>query len=337
MKRIIAVLDLLPKRCPENVRQSYEAAAERWDAEVLWLTERLGSAHPISQKMTVCGEVQKRFGASRVLQLDNDLVIRSDCPSPFDLAGQDKFAMVSCYQSLDRQTDAASWVHRVHTQWSSVLEVPTAPAWLHPNGGIYLYSTEHFTPMFDAILHKVLQRLEAGEFVSDECLIINRLWHNHRQAIEYLPLNFDVTLPQYDVWMRNPVMQTYIYHYVSHAKEYLPHCRWQRGPNPEVPYADNQRTMEITNQLENTTKLHLEIDNQQDAQTIANLLSLYPSLEISFTIKAGEKSTSISEIKEDQHLMQMLATHTVHLLLPSVLQLAGVNANRLTYIPATPV
>ena len=85
MKRVIAVLDLPPRRSLPNVRASYKAAAKRWGAQVLWITNPLHSCHPFWQKMFVCEHVQSLFGSSHVLQLDNDMVIRSDCPSPFDL------------------------------------------------------------------------------------------------------------------------------------------------------------------------------------------------------------------------------------------------------------
>ena len=37
MKRVIAVLDLPPRRSLPNVRASFQAAATRWNAEVLWI------------------------------------------------------------------------------------------------------------------------------------------------------------------------------------------------------------------------------------------------------------------------------------------------------------
>ncbi len=86
MKRVIAILDLPPRRAVPTVRESVEAAAERWNVELHWIRRPLQPCHPFWQKMFVCGDVAKRFGPSHVLQIDNDMVIRSDCPSPFELA-----------------------------------------------------------------------------------------------------------------------------------------------------------------------------------------------------------------------------------------------------------
>jgi hypothetical protein len=82
MKRVIAVLDLPPRRSLANVCASFHAAATRWNAEVIWISTPLHSCHPFRQKMFVCDHVQSLFGSCHVLQLDNDIVIRSDCPSP---------------------------------------------------------------------------------------------------------------------------------------------------------------------------------------------------------------------------------------------------------------
>ena len=46
MKRVIAVLDLPPRRSLPNVRASFHAAATRWNAEVLWITNPLHPCHP---------------------------------------------------------------------------------------------------------------------------------------------------------------------------------------------------------------------------------------------------------------------------------------------------
>ncbi len=48
MKRVIAVLDLPPRRSLPNVRASFHATATRWNAEVLWITNPLHPCHPFS-------------------------------------------------------------------------------------------------------------------------------------------------------------------------------------------------------------------------------------------------------------------------------------------------
>ncbi len=102
MKRVAAILDLPPRRSIASVRESVEAAALRWNAEVHWMRRSLQPCHPFWQKMFVCGDVAKRFGSAHVLQLDNDMLIRSDCPSPFDLASPDKTSRNTASESQER-------------------------------------------------------------------------------------------------------------------------------------------------------------------------------------------------------------------------------------------
>ena len=67
MKRVIAILDLPPRRAVPTVRESVEAAAERWNVELLWIRRPLQPCHPFWQKMFVCGDVAKRFQTPNIL------------------------------------------------------------------------------------------------------------------------------------------------------------------------------------------------------------------------------------------------------------------------------
>ena len=212
MKRDIAVLDLPPRRSLPNVRASYKAAAKRWGAQVLWITNPLHSCHPFWQKMFVCEHVQSLFGSSHVLQLDNDMVIRSDCPSPFDLVEPTDFAMVSGRQSPQRRVDRASWNQMAHEEWARRCDVLAAPAWTHPNGGLYLYGTDAFGLMFAEIISNLLPTGGKHDLGCDECLIVNHLWTFHRSSIRFIPPDFNINLHQTPAWANNPVMHSFIYH-----------------------------------------------------------------------------------------------------------------------------
>ncbi len=141
MKRVIAILDLPPRRAVPTVRESVEAAAERWNVELHWIRRPLQPCHPFWQKMFVCGDVAKRFGPSHVLQIDNDMVIRSDCPSPFELAEPGQFAMVpkAVRSKPNRQRRVAKDCARDLGQTLSTQSRADVDA---SNGGLYLYDTE---------------------------------------------------------------------------------------------------------------------------------------------------------------------------------------------------
>ncbi|NJN06272.1 MAG: HlyD family efflux transporter periplasmic adaptor subunit [Rhodobacteraceae bacterium] len=72
MKRVIAILDLPPRRAVPTVRESVEAAAERWNVELHLIRRPLQPCHPFWQKMFVCGDAAKAVRPSHVLQIDND-------------------------------------------------------------------------------------------------------------------------------------------------------------------------------------------------------------------------------------------------------------------------
>ena len=128
------------------------------------------------------GHVQSIYGNSHVFQLNNDMVIRSDCPAPFDLVPPTNFAMVSGRQSPQRRVDRASWNQMAHEEWARRCDILPAPAWTHPNGGLYLYGTEIFGTMFAEVISHLLPTGGKHDLGCDECLIVNQLWTYHRNA-----------------------------------------------------------------------------------------------------------------------------------------------------------
>lgn len=73
---------------PENVLESFEDAAQRWDAEVLVLDSPLTQKWAkISPHKLLIGE-QLPAGVHRVFYVDSDLIIRGDAPSPFEMVAQ---------------------------------------------------------------------------------------------------------------------------------------------------------------------------------------------------------------------------------------------------------
>jgi hypothetical protein len=279
-QRVMAVLDLPPRQSKKNVRASFEAAAKRWSAKIVWITTPIEACHPFWQKMFVCNYVRATCGPSHVLQLDNDMVIRSDCPSPFELVSSNEFAMVSGRQSPLRRTDRASWNQMAHDEWARRCNVQSAPAWTHPNGGLYLYGTEAFQSMFADIIGNILHTGGKYDLGCDECLIINHLWTDHRRSIRFLPPEFNVNLHQTPTWASNPVMQSYIYHFVGPTKKHLARCRWQRANPPELPFPWDKNAKAIVDQFGDSPPEFHEVDTCLQADTISNLLAVYPSLRI---------------------------------------------------------
>jgi hypothetical protein len=124
-------------------------------------------------------------------------------------------------ESPQRRVDRASWNQMSHEEWVRRCDVIAAPAWTHPNGGLYLYGTDAFGLMFAEIISNLLPTGGKHDLGCDECLIVNHLWTFHRSSIRFLPPDFNINLHQTPSWANNPVMQSYIYHFIGPTKMYL--------------------------------------------------------------------------------------------------------------------
>lgn len=321
MKRVIAILDLPPRRAVATVRESVEAAATRWGAEIHWISRPLQPCHPFWQKMFVCGDVEKRFGPSHVLQLDNDMVIRSDCPSPFDLATPDQFAMVAERQCAQNRIDNGGWQKSAHEIWAKRCRIKPSPTWMHPNGGLYLYGSEAFSRMFVRITKYLILTYGANDQATDESLIINQLWKDHSDTIAFIPGDFNVSMLQTPEWATNPVMQSFIYHFIGPSKPHLDLCRWQRADPPEVPFPGNQQSKELIEQWGDNSPATFDIGPIFRPELAANLLAVYPNLQV-----RGTWSDDLTV--RDERLSCMDDTFSSHLVLTRFLLRLGVNARR---------
>ncbi|MDX1925285.1 MAG: hypothetical protein SFV81_02130 [Pirellulaceae bacterium] len=321
MKRVIAILDLPPRRAVANARASLEAAATCWNAHLHWINHPLQPCHPFWQKMFVCRDVAKRFGPSHVLQLDNDMVIRSDCPSPFDLASPEEFAMVAERQCAQNRIDNGGWQRTAHEIWANRCRLQPAPTWLHPNGGLYLYGTDAFSRMFDRIIQYLIVTYGASDQATDESLIINQLWNDHPESIAFLPGDFNVSMLQSSDWATNPVMQSYVYHFIGPSKAYLDACDWQRTNPPTLPFPNHQASIDFIARFTDRPPATWNIGPIFTTEFAANLLAVYPNL-----IVAGIWSDDLTPC--DERLTNMDETFSSHLVLTRFLLRLGVNARR---------
>ena len=322
MKRVIAILDLPPRRAVPTVRESVEGAAERWNVELHWIRRPLQPCHPFWQKMFVCGDVAKRFGPSHVLQIDNDMVIRSDCPSPFELAEHGQFAMVAERQCAQNRIDNGGWQKTAHDIWAKRCRLNPAPTWMHPNGGLYLYDTETFARMFERIIQYLIVTFGANDQATDESLIINQLWNDHADLITFLPPDFNVSMLQTPEWATNPVMQSFVYHFIGPSKPHLDRCRWLRCDPPELPFPDNRQSIELINEWKDKPPARYDVGTIFRPDLAANLLATYPNLIVS-----GMWSDELTVY--DERLTSLDETFSSHLLvLTRFLIRLGVNARR---------
>lgn len=224
MKRVIAVLDLPPKQAHASTRASYASAAQRWQAELLWITRPLADRHPFWQKMLVAEHVQSKYGACRVAQLDNDMLIRSDCPSPFDAVSSDKFGIVP--------QRGGPWTRRSHVFWADRSPWQPAPRWFHVQGGLMVYPTSDWVAICQQCFACGPGCNWNSRYGCDEPLLSNLIWQHHRDRIQLLPQTFNTLVSQCPRLAEQPTMEAHVYHFHTWAKKHLPKIDWK--PVPEL-------------------------------------------------------------------------------------------------------
>ncbi|KAA5541546.1 hypothetical protein FYK55_18495 [Roseiconus nitratireducens] len=321
MKRVIIVPDFPPKRAISNVRESYQAAADRWDAELIWFSQCDSGGHCFWRKMRAFAAVLDRFDEAHVLQLDNDMLIREDCPSPFDLVSPDQFAMVAGRQRPDRRVDESSWGARAHRTWATRMNTDQLPPALHPNGGLYLYGLPHFLSVWQRIEKAQKRWSNYGDMGADESIIGNVLWSRCRDAIRFLPQEFNTVLCQNGWLLRDNFSPTYITHYAMGAKEKLAEANWRVTG---WPWDNDDPVRNIAREVRRG-KHKVGCLVSPDSDTACKLLILFPELQL-FGIHANRRVGVLQD--PDDVSMQLHASRTSYLLVRQILSALGPLARR---------
>ena len=204
----LVCLDLPPSQAHPKVYRSFEDAARRWDAEVIWIQEPIRDAHPYWQKISICRWLREHHPhIERVAQLDNDILIRSDCPSLFELVPEDAFG---CYSFGGLHADRFKKAHR---NWAERAGLQPAPLWMHPNAGLYVYSMATHQTMFESIDWDALGHANptlAG--LPDESLVACYCY-THKLKYFFLPPGFNCLASEWPQRIRKKHMHSFIQHY----------------------------------------------------------------------------------------------------------------------------
>lgn len=164
MKKAIAVLNIGGKSFCGKSRRSFEAAAKRWGCDLKEFRRPIvPGRHPYWQKTLVCRELSEY---DRVLQLDADMLIRWNSPSPFDLVPEDHLGLVSADQiafdpdkpACDQETWEQKRAHGIKlyresvvSKWAKRLGVPEIDDKYHANAGFFMYSPKHHQWLWDEL------------------------------------------------------------------------------------------------------------------------------------------------------------------------------------------
>ena len=203
----ICVLNLnsfLPTQC----RASFQAAATRWQCEYIEIREPLAQIHHFWIKSLIPTSCYvTRF--ERVLQLDADVLIRSDCPSPFDLVPPGKIGVVTRVQPGCRTACRVIWQN--NKRQADVFGVPIyTDAREHLNAGFILYNVQAHKP----IMERWKESGKHGNYANIGCpeqLALSCILAQHKDQTHWLPNDFNRCHGHYQLPERGR-MPKYIMH-----------------------------------------------------------------------------------------------------------------------------
>ena len=144
VKRCIATLDVGGKSFHPASRQSFEAAAARWGADLVVFTQPLANCHIWWQKTFA---IDHLLQYDHALQLDADMLIAEDCPSPFDVCEPGRLGVCRDLQH-PRQYRLARWLSNQTRRWASHLGLRQPGGRQCINAGFLLYGPREMLPWF---------------------------------------------------------------------------------------------------------------------------------------------------------------------------------------------
>ena len=158
----LAVLNIGGRSLSKKSRCSFKSASVRWGCDFVVITTPLADVHHYWQKAFVCKHLEKY---ERVLQLDADMVIRHDAPSPFDLVPFDHFGCVSARQmpfeptlgykqptpEMRRAFELSVFRETGVWRWARATNKRGVADEKHLNAGFLLYTPAVHGPLFEEL------------------------------------------------------------------------------------------------------------------------------------------------------------------------------------------
>ena len=209
---------------PACARESFQHAAKRWGCEYIEITEPIAPIHHFWIKALI-GNSKYVTGIDRILQLDGDILIRSDCPSPFDLVPRENFGVVSRVQPNNP-------LHKLRQLGHLSAQLFNLQSYgdehNHINAGFILYSR---------MLHQEqLELWRAAGLYSNwtpklfpEQMALSCVLQQTKVGVTWLPPEWNWLHPQ-KIKHRNGGMHCYIYHFnrPRHAwRELMEATQWK--------------------------------------------------------------------------------------------------------------
>ncbi len=223
MRRIVTTLNLnnfMPAVC----RESITAAADRWGAEYLEVTTPLiDRGHLWWNKSAIHRQIE---GSAQVVYVDADMLVRYDCPSPFDLVPEDHFAMVRSNPRRLRNINYVDrWVKRV-SKLTGLPEIDTYNQYC--NAGMEVYSTDHHRDLFEWCMQYAsdLGPKDGKVCLVEQTILSMKIAGDHLPFTPLPSLFNTCYVDDYPGVNRQGPMSTYIYHFLEVTRPLLDGVDW---------------------------------------------------------------------------------------------------------------
>jgi hypothetical protein len=219
--KALATLNVGGKSMHPESRKSFESAAKRWGCEFVELRSQLAPVHIYWQKAFV---PVRLCDYERVLQLDADMLIRDDAPSPFDLVPPDAVGVVSAHQfppnadDIGYQNGLAISRHRDKCvrAWAGWTGLKTCPDTHHLNGGFFLYGPQQHAELFAKLRDCGQKRGWFPRRLPEQACLSLLLW-NKAAPVMWLPQEWNTVAAAQGIRPdhNTGTMAGYIYHFTG--------------------------------------------------------------------------------------------------------------------------
>jgi hypothetical protein len=249
MKLALATLNVGGKSLHQKSRASFLEACQRWGCEFIEFTDPLAPCHHFWQKTFAPLRLSQY---DRVLQLDADMLIRWNAPSPFDLVPDTHIGVVSSRQFTPPDSDYATrplsagekagvWISKHRTRcigrWAERMGMdPCHDEW-HLNGGFFLYSPGRHAELFSQ-LRDVGEKAGWTRWRLPEQAALSVLLANTDTPATWLGHEWNTVAACQRIRPEHSTgyMQGWIYHFTGrqHRGKRISRTRWEASPCDEI-------------------------------------------------------------------------------------------------------
>jgi hypothetical protein len=212
---------------PGKARRAIQSAATRWHAAYVELTDPLRAdgivVHPFWQK-TLIPDAPEVAVYDRLLVLDCDILIRSDCPSLFDLVPNNAIGVVSRVQShRPRAMRTRISPDELKRRAARFGLLPYTDERQHLNGGLVLYHREQHSDIL-AQWRMAARHIHWRKFWWNDQAALSCILANSLVPVVWLPWTMNTLDAGRHPTFRAGLMETYIYHFNSPRPRPLAKC-----------------------------------------------------------------------------------------------------------------